>query len=54
MASALLSSARSARMPGPVGASSAARSCPSTVTLTCTYAIYGGKKSNVEWPQPLG
>jgi len=40
MASALLPSARSARTSGPVGISSATRSCPSPVTLTCTYAIY--------------
>jgi hypothetical protein len=53
MASALLPSARSARTSGPVGSSSATRSCPSPVTLTCTYAIYDGRKSNVEWPQPL-
>jgi len=38
---------------GSTGIRSATRSCPSPVALTCTYAIYDGRKSNVEWRQPL-
>jgi hypothetical protein len=53
MASALLLSARSGVDVRAGGYQLRHRILPSPVALTCTYAIYDGRKSNVEWPQLL-